>query len=220
MALEKLKKDLAIISKLGDQPGADNGLTTAQLKAKFDEAALAIKDYINNYLIPQLDNIVDVDALLNNILDTKLATEGKAAEAKATGEAIAKALSKSGGTMTGDIDMGSKMITNLSDPVNGGDAANKQYVDGKHLPLTVNLLTASWIGDDAPYTQTVTVQGILETDEPHYGVVYSEDQDTRLAQKEAFALVDDLITTNGNLTFVCFEEKPGTDLTIHLEVNR
>lgn len=39
------------------------------------------------------------------------------------------ALLKTGGTMSGDIDMGGNAITNLAGPVNAGDAANKAYVD-------------------------------------------------------------------------------------------
>ena len=69
MALNKLNSDLSIIAKLGDQPGADNGLTTAQLKAKFDEAALLIQNYINNYLIPEIDIIFDIDELKDYIKD-------------------------------------------------------------------------------------------------------------------------------------------------------
>ncbi len=45
---KKLLDDLNIISKLGDNPGTDNNLASAGLKAKFDEAALAIQVFINN----------------------------------------------------------------------------------------------------------------------------------------------------------------------------
>lgn len=40
-------------------------------------------------------------------------------------------LEVSGGSMLGDIDMGSKSITNVADPVNNKDAANKEYVDSQ-----------------------------------------------------------------------------------------
>ena len=78
-------------------------------------------------------------------------------------------------------------------------------------------LTASGWSDTAPYTQTVAAEGILATDRPHYGVVYTDDY---AAEKEAFALIDDLETTAGSVTFTCFEEKPQVDLNIQLEVNR
>lgn len=40
-------------------------------------------------------------------------------------------LQKTGGTMTGILNMGNKKITNLATPSSGTDAANKNYVDGK-----------------------------------------------------------------------------------------
>lgn len=85
MALKNLLADLSIISKLGDNPGVDNGLSAEQIKAKFDEAANLIKDYINNYLLPELDKTVDVEALLADILDATLSKSDKAANASATG---------------------------------------------------------------------------------------------------------------------------------------
>lgn len=88
MAIEKLIADLNIISKLGDYPLADDGLEPDQFKAKFDEAGKLIKQYINEVLIPSLDELVDVDALLKGILDTTLTKEDKAANAKATGAAL------------------------------------------------------------------------------------------------------------------------------------
>lgn len=90
MALNKLLTDLSIISKLGKNPGLDNGLSDEQLKAKFDEAANIIKDFLNDYLIPEMEKTVDVDALLKDILDTTLSKSDKAANAAATGEAIRK----------------------------------------------------------------------------------------------------------------------------------
>lgn len=88
MAIRPLEADVEIISKLGTNPGIDDGLSEAQLKAKFDAAAKIIKDYINNYLILQIDSVVDVEALLKNILDTTLSQSDKAANAASTGDAI------------------------------------------------------------------------------------------------------------------------------------
>lgn len=88
MALKKLLADLSIISKLGNNPGVDDGLSEEQLKAKFDESANLIKDYINNYLIVELGKLVDVEALLSDILDVTLSKSDKAANAAATGSVI------------------------------------------------------------------------------------------------------------------------------------
>ena len=151
-------------------------------------------------------NKPDVEALRT------LAQEGKTL--------AGKALPKAGGTMTGPIAMGGNRVTGLGDPEAAGDGASKGYVDGKHFLVTVALPAAGWAGDSAPYTQTVGAEGILETDTPHYGVVYSGTAEEKGLQKEGFALVDDLDTGAGSVTFTCFEEAPEVDLIIQLEVNR
>ena len=52
--LTKLLADLYIISLLDDEPNDVGGMSSAELKAKFDEAANIIKTYINESLIPEL----------------------------------------------------------------------------------------------------------------------------------------------------------------------
>lgn len=130
------------------------------------------------------------------------------------------ALPKAGGTMTGDIVMGGKQITDLADPTENAHAANKGYVDEKRKVFTTTLTVNDWEGDKAPYTQRIGIEGILSTDTPHYGVVFDEDQDTRLAQREAFAMVDDLDTEDGAVIFTCFDDKPDVNIPIQMEVNR
>lgn len=219
MALKKLLKDLSIISKLGTNPGVDDGLSEEQLKAKFDEAANIIKDYLNNYLILEIEKTVDVEALLSDILDVTLSKDGKAADAKVTGDELKKKMNSAGGTMSGVLNMGAKKIENLADPEYNADATNKAYVDSKHFTRTAELPASGW-SDAVPFTQTVTVAGILGTDTPHWGAVYAEDAETALAQKEAYSVVDDLDTADDSVTFTCFEGKPEVDLTIQMEVNR
>ena len=224
--------DMEIIQNLSDYPEQDM-LTTSQFKACFDRAGILIKTFLNRYVVPAINNYVaSQDGLLSveggamkgnismagnrvtglgePIVDSDSATK-KYTDAK---------LPKSGGTMTGPIAMGGSRVTGLGEPEDAGDGATKGYVDGKHFLATVSLPAAGWAGDAAPYTQTAAVPGILETDTPHYGVVYSGTAEEKTAQKEGFALVDDLDTGAGSVTFTCFEERPEADLTVQLEVNR
>lgn len=68
--------------------------------------------------ISQLTTFMNANVVLGSIAQvTGLAT------------ALAGFLPLSGGTMTGDIDMGLHAITNLTDPVNPQDSATKAYVD-------------------------------------------------------------------------------------------
>ncbi len=87
MAIQKFDTDLNIISKLSDYPSED-GLETDAFKRKFDLGPNLLKEYINDILIPALDQIVDVEALLNGILDPTLTKEDKAARAKEVGIAL------------------------------------------------------------------------------------------------------------------------------------
>ena len=118
------------------------------------------------------------------------------------------ALARSGGAMTGPL--------SVMEPEKAEHAASRGYVDGKHLEATV-LLTAKGWSDTAPYTQSVAVDGILSSDRPHYGVVYSENWEEEM---RAFAMVSDLDTSAGSVKFTCFRSVPEVDMTIQLEVNR
>ena len=54
MDFTPLEKDMNIISALDDEPNDVGGLTATELKAKFDEGGNAIKDYLNNTVIPEV----------------------------------------------------------------------------------------------------------------------------------------------------------------------
>lgn len=125
--------------------------------------------------------------------------------------------------MQGDINMNGNSLSGIKIPETADDAANKgyveSYVDSKHFFRDVTLTAAGW-SKAAPFTQTVEVEGILTTDRPHYGVVLSDDMETALAEMDAFAMVNDLDTAAGSVTFTCLEEKPAVALNIQMEVNR
>lgn len=113
-------------------------------------------------------------------------------------------------------------ITGLEAPTEDTDAANKKYVDDKHVLFHpyLKLLKDTWKGPVAPFTYEYELEGILESDTPHWGIVYSGNMENKLNQKRCFAYIDDLDTSDGKLTFTCFKNKPGIDLTIQIEVNR
>lgn len=142
-------------------------------------------------------------------VDPTLSVKGMAAEAVATKEAIDKvageALHKSGGAMTGALE--------VLEPTADAHAASKGYVDGRHLSGELVLSSAGWVGG----IQEVAVAGILAADRPHWGIVYGQSP---AAEKEAFALVDELETQNGKFIFRCFGDIPETDLRVQWEVNR
>lgn len=55
MTIANMSTNLNIIAALADKPNATDGLTAAQLKAKFDEGPNALKSYINNTMVPAIN---------------------------------------------------------------------------------------------------------------------------------------------------------------------
>ena len=120
-------------------------------------------------------------------------------------------LDKSGGTMTG-------MLTLHDDPSQPMHAATKQYVDSKTSIFNVTLDT-SWSGSAAPYSKSVTVTGILETDTPIIDVVMSGTYATDKARQEAWAYIYRAVTSNNSITFYA-SEKPTVNLPVQIKVVR
>lgn len=232
MALELLDTDLAFISKLSDYPGRDDGLSNDEFKAKFDEAALTIQEYINTVLVPAILAVSPGEdsgiylplagGRMRGVLDMGgQRLKGLTAPVEDT-DAVPKnyVLPKAGGSMFGNIDMSGYNVKGLGTPSANGDAASKGYVDSRRIAVQVTVPASGWALAGGVYSQTILVSNILSTDEPHYGIVYSGNVAQRVAQKEAFALVDDLETGSGLITLSCFDGAPSIDLTIQLEVNR
>ena len=55
MSIQQFEKNMGIISALDDEPNDVGGMTSAELKAKFDEGGISIKEYINTVLLPALE---------------------------------------------------------------------------------------------------------------------------------------------------------------------
>ncbi len=133
-------------------------------------------------------------------------------------ETLGKRLPIEGGTMEGGIGMGGNALNDLKEPTEDTDAATKGYVDRKRQTFTATLGT-SWSGT-GPYTQTVTVAGILGSDMPHIMPVYDAANATAIAQKEAWGCVSKAEAAAGGIKFTCFEDKPGAAVPLQIEVMR
>lgn len=226
--VQQFLDDLNIISQIADYPGSQEGLTTAEFKAKFDEAGLRIQRFLNDHVIPALNNYVTLGT-------GYVKTEG----GKMTGplemggnrvmnigapindsDAVPKSyvMPRSGGYMTGSLNMGGHRISGVDVPEVDSDVANKSYVDRRRVVGTVTLPAHAWVGNTAPYTMSRTFAEVSMLDTPHYCVIYSENTETARAEKEAFAMIDDMESTDGSLVFVCLDKKPSVDLNIQIEI--
>ena len=69
---------------------------------------------------------------------------------------------------------------------------------------TATLLSSGW-SSSAPYTQTVSVSGILSTDTPIADVVLDVVTSTAMTQISAWMCVSNIETADGSITATCFE---------------
>lgn len=79
-------------------------------------------------------------------------------------------------------------------------------------------IDTEWTGTEAPYTKTVQVEGIKETDEAHVDLLFSGDVENMINEEENFSRIRKVDSADGSLTFMCFEEKPEISLNLRVEV--
>ena len=154
MSFTKLTKDLDIIQKLDDEPNDVGGLTASELKKKFDDSGNAIKEYLNETLVPELDTAVG-GKTSKEYVDTEVAkciprTGTSAVRVEGTfdvgeivlADDIGGSLEAGAGVLLikdaggnelveCDIMSGALGLYQLVTPTKSTDAANKGYVDQK-----------------------------------------------------------------------------------------
>ena len=207
-------KDGAIISydDLEDVIGELNFLSTngGTMAGDIDMDGRKVKGLV--------DPVDDGDAVRKRYVDTGFLKSINGNGPDESGDLKIDALLKSGGTMTGNIDLGGNALTNVKSPAADADAATKGYVDEKRKTFTATVGTG-WTGS-GPYTQAVAVSGILATDMPHIIPVYSTDNAMAIAQKEAWNCVSKGEATANAVVFTCLEERPQAEIPIQIEVIR
>lgn len=81
--------------------------------------------------------------------------------------------------------------------------------------------TANYSGSAAPYTQTVSVPGILASDEPLVGLIPDANNVTTAQnQEKAWGNVSRIVTNNNSITIYCNKKKPEVALNLRLVVFR
>lgn len=85
--------------------------------------------------------------------------------------------------------------------------------------FTGTLLADGWTGTSAPFSQEITVNGILETDKPKVDVVVSGVYATAETEVEAWGYVYRIVTSQNGVTAFA-TEKPEVSLSIQMEVIR
>jgi hypothetical protein len=80
-------------------------------------------------------------------------------------------------------------------------------------------MSTDWVGEIAPYSQTVTVDGILESDKPKIYFDVPDAFEDLESQQGAFAMLYDVETADGAVTFKA-KELPEVAFNVTLEVSR
>lgn len=111
MAIAILTENLAVHQSMADEPNGDDGITAGELKAKFDQAALAIQKYLNETVVPAVNAAGGGVRTVNGLApgpdgNVNVATEEGVSQAYVDGavqEVREASLPKAGGQVTGDL---------------------------------------------------------------------------------------------------------------------
>lgn len=179
MAITQLTESLNIVQSLGDRPNALDGLSAAQLKAKFDEAPNLIKAYINTVLIAELAAVTDGDSGADNIGATTISNlDG--ATVQAVLESLRNKLKSIADGSSGADFIGATSISGLDgDTVQELLEALKTYIDSQDVVIGENYVskaeltstrkldssanfTGSWHGISNPALADPGIAGVVE----------------------------------------------------------
>ncbi len=132
-----------------------------------------------------------------------------------TGTSTTEAMSQNAVTMSLSSKVDSSSLATVATSGSYNDLSNKPTIPSV-ANYTVTLLSSGWTGSSAPYTQTVSVSGILSTDKAFADVALSDDTSTAQNQLTNWAYVSKMVTSNDSITATCFDSKPSIDLNVSL----
>lgn len=148
--------------------------------------------------------------------DTGVTAEGQEGAAGAKGD-NGYSISAEVTTVTG----GHRVVISSTNP----GASDEQFdvMDGvttiqtTSANSTATLAAANWTGASAPYSQTVTVNGMTASVIPVIGLSVSGTTETGIEQRNQWAYVTRAESGAGSITFYCYENKPTIDLTVNIK---
>ena len=191
---------VTIISALGDEPNTDNGLTAAQLKAKFDESAKNIRTFLNNSLISALQTKIrslDDATYGTDKINNGAITAEKLASSAVTTEKIADA----------NVTTAKIADSNVTAAKIAAGAVSASY--------SGTIAATDWTGDSAPYSAAVSISGILSTDRPIADAVMSGTWETDASRDDSWSYIYRVVAANGSVTFYA-KKKPTVALPFTL----
>ena len=79
-------------------------------------------------------------------------------------------------------------------------------------------IDTTWTGDEAPYTKTITVQGIASTDIVNMYPIWSTNLETRTQEKEEYSKISMITSNENSIELTCDDDKPSIALNVRIEV--
>lgn len=217
------KFDINVVQTL---PTTDISPTTVYLVPSNSESSDIYKEYIyvnnsweligiqkadlsNYYNKTEVDNLLDTK--VDKVTGKGLSTEDYTSEEKTKLSGIEAQANKTVVVQTTGSSTTDVMSQNIVTTELNSKATTALY--------TGTLTSSGWTSA-APYTQTLSISGILSTDVPVVDVVLSSTTSTAISQTEAWSCVSKIETAAGSITATCLEEKPAIDIPIQLKVVR
>lgn len=102
------------------------------------------------------------------------------------------------------------------------DANGKVYIvpeTGDDRVVLTATIGTDWSGSSAPYTQTISVVGILATDNPIVDIVPSNNFEMAEAELEAFGMIYKIVTGDGSITAYA-SEKTSASVPVKMKLDR
>lgn len=81
-----------------------------------------------------------------------------------------------------------------------------------------NLVTDNWIGDTAPYTQTINITGITADNSPIIDLIVSDDIALGKEEITQWSYITKATTGENSIAFSCYEKKPSIALNFKVKV--
>lgn len=94
--------------------------------------------------------------------------------------------------------------------------ASKEFVTT--TAATATLTTGGWVGESAPFTQTIAVQGLTDGRRVMVTPRYGSNADDNIAMREACGCVSYAERSGNSVVFTCLEDKPEVDITVTFEI--
>lgn len=105
-----------------------------------------------------------------------------------------------------------------------GDMSGLTFVTKDEFDKLINtnytgmLFVDDWIGDTAPYTQTINIEGLSANLHPILDLVVSDDTTIGLSEIEEWGYISTATVSDNSITIFCYENKPTLDLNIIVKV--